>query len=101
MNVEVEYHGILFEFDSDKSELVERKRNIAFDDEVMSVFLDEQAIAHHDNRDYDGEDRFRIIGISNKYRVLVVVWLQLEDRIRLITAFKADKAQVKRYNNAK
>ncbi len=100
MDIEIEYHGIVFEFDSEKAELVEKKHNITFDDEVMSVFLDELAIAHRDNRDYDGEDRFRIIGISNKYRVLVVAWVQIEDKIRLITAFKADKEQTRRYNNA-
>jgi len=58
--------------------------------------LDPYALTREDN-DASGEHRFVTLGIGKKGRILVVVWTQRGDRIRLISAWKCNQSQRKRY----
>ncbi|WP_202914454.1 BrnT family toxin [Streptococcus sp. S784/96/1] len=55
-------------------------------EEVASVFFDDCSIDKDDFASHD-EQRTLTIGMSNQARLLVVVWTQRENMIRIITAF--------------
>lgn len=48
---------------------------------------------------YDGysEQRFVSLGMGSKGRILVTVWTVRNDRIRIISAWKANQSQRRRY----
>lgn len=88
--------GVVFEWDSDKAELVHKEHQVEFS-ECASVLLHELTITKEDYRDY-GEQRFISTGYSNQARLLTVVWTERNEHIRLITGFKATKEQIKEFN---
>jgi hypothetical protein len=45
----------------------------------------------------DEEDRFILVGNSYKNRLLVIVHLEMENKIRIISARKATKKERKQY----
>jgi uncharacterized DUF497 family protein len=68
---------------------------VSFDDAV-AVFKDDYAIEEPD-ADPD-ETRFKITGISPAVGVLVVIYAERGgDKIRIISARKASKHEIKRY----
>ena len=79
-----------FEWDDDKAETNLRKHGVSFD-EACTVFDDAFVIFLEDDRERYGEQRFQAIGISQQNKFLTVVWTQRDDKIRLISAFKATK----------
>lgn len=91
--------GMVFEWHDDKFALVHQNRGISLE-EVASVFFDDYSIDKDDFGDYD-EQRTLTIGMSNQARLLVVVWTQRENIIRIITAFFPTKSQEKEYANAR
>lgn len=91
--------GMTFEWHDDKFALVYHKRGITLE-EVASVFFDDCCIEKEDFGEYD-EQRILTIGMSEKGRLLVVVWTQKDDVIRVITAFFPSKHQEKEYANAR
>ena len=95
----IEYYGLLFEWHDKKMELVYRGREITFE-EVCSVFLDPELMSFDDLGHYD-EQRLISIGLSNRGRLLTVVWFERGDVARIITAFEPSHNQKRRYNHAK
>lgn len=91
--------GMTFEWHDDKFALVDTQRGITLE-EVASVFFDDYYIEKEDFGEYD-EQRILTIGMSEKGRLLVVVWTQRDDVIRVITAFFPSKHQEKEYVNAR
>lgn len=85
-----------FEWDSNKSQLVFKEHKVTFE-ECATVLTNNSTITKQDYRDY-GEVRFISTSYSNQARILTVVWTERDDRIRLITGFKATKDQVKEFN---
>ena len=79
-----------FEWDDDKADANYRKHGVSFD-EACTVFDDAFVIFLEDDRERYGEQRFQAIGISQQNKFLTVVWTQRNDKIRLISAFKATK----------
>jgi uncharacterized DUF497 family protein len=65
-------------------------------DEAKHVLLDPYALTREDV-DSTGETRFISLGIGGKGRILVVVWTLRGDTPRLISAWKANQPQRKRY----
>lgn len=65
-------------------------------DEAKDVLLDPFALTREDT-DANDEQRFVTLGMGGKGRILVVVWTLRDDRIRLISAWKANQPQKKRY----
>ena len=87
-----------FSWDEDKEAANEKKHGISFR-EAASVFEDPNIlIKPDDDHSYD-EDRFVIIGLSNKPRVLVVCYCYRESDtiIRIISARKATATECVEY----
>ncbi len=83
-----------FEWDPAKARANLRKHGVSFD-EAESVFLDEHALLLDDPDHSGAEARFVLLGLSSRFRVVVVVHTYREQDaiIRLISARKATKAE--------
>ncbi len=90
--------GIQFKWDENKNRKNKREHGVSFE-EAQTVFLDENAIRFFDPDHSEEEDRFLMLGISFKLRVLVVChcYRENDEVIRLISARKADKEECKDY----
>jgi uncharacterized DUF497 family protein len=90
--------GIHFEWDERKNKENVRRHKVSFD-EAQTVFLDENAVRFFDPDHSQDEDRFIMLGMSFKLRVLVVCHCYRENDavIRIISARKADKHEAKDY----
>ena len=64
-------------------------------EEAALALLDPFALTHED-QDHE-EQRFATLGMGSKGRLLVVIWTLRGDTIRLISAWKAERPQRKRY----
>ena len=83
-----------FEWDPAKDRANLRKHKVSFQ-EAESVFADEHGRLLDDPDHSEGEDRYVLMGLSSRFRVLVVVhtYRGNEDVIRLISARRATKAE--------
>ena len=89
---------IRFEWDERKNRKNQRKHGISFV-EAETVFLDENAIRYYDPDHSEEEDRFIMLGMSFKLRVLVVCHCyRLDDKvIRIVSARRANKKEAAIY----
>lgn len=89
---------IQFKWDDKKNIANIKKHGVDFF-EAVSVFLDEYALAMYDIDHSQEEDRFIIIGLSQKLNVLVVChcYRQNDEIIRIISARKATKNETQAY----
>ena len=87
---------MLFEWDKGKARQNLRKHKISFD-EAQAVFTDNQSITLPDVEHSLVEDRFVIIGRSNKNRLLVVAFTERSRTIRLISARKVTPRERRTY----
>jgi uncharacterized protein len=86
-------------WDEDKRNSNLTKHGIDFVDAVH-VLYDEYALTIEDNDHY--EDRYIVIGEDSKQLILLVCYSYPdEDIIRIISARKADKKQVKHYEKSR
>jgi hypothetical protein len=84
-----------FVWDEDKAATNLREHRIAFND-VTGVFDDDRAIVEEDP-DPD-EERFRITGMTSDGRLVLVVYTERSGSwIRIISARKATKHEIKAY----
>jgi uncharacterized DUF497 family protein len=86
----------LFEWDSRKAEANLRKHGVSFE-EAQTVFTDPLSITLPDPDHSEDEKRFIDIGMSDNRRVLVVVYTERDQRIRLISARQATPAERRQY----
>ena len=77
-----------FEWDDKKAHGNELKHGISFS-EACTVFGDSLSLTIHDPLHSESEDRFVLIGTSHKNRMLIVVYTERGDNIRIISARKA------------
>ena len=77
-----------FEWDPRKARTNERKHGVSFE-EAASCFSDPSGLDFYDEEHSEEEDRYILLASSNRGRVLVVVYTEREDRIRIISARKA------------
>lgn len=89
---------LIFEWNEKKAEHNIRKHGVSFE-EAVTVFGDRYSITIYDPLHSKDEDRFVILGMSNKNRILVVVHTDRSDRIRIISARKATKKERKQYES--
>jgi len=89
---------LAFEWDSKKDTANIKKHGVSFE-EARTVFYDENAIQFFDPDHSDDEDRFILLGLSLKPRVLVVChcFRESEAVVRLISARKADQEEEQEY----
>lgn len=89
---------LIFEWDEKKAYQNIKKHGISFE-ESATVFGDPFSITVYDPLHSKDEDRFVILGMSNKNRLLVVVHADRHDRIRIISARKATKKEGAQYES--
>jgi len=89
---------LLFEWDEKKSVSNKKKHGISFE-EAQTVFIDENALLIYDPDHSVEEDRFVLLGMSFKLRLLIVCncYRKTENIIRIISARKATRAEQKQY----
>jgi uncharacterized protein len=89
---------IRFEWDERKSRENKRKHGVSFE-EAQTVFLDEKAMRYYDPDHSEDEDRFIMLGMSIRLRVLVVCHcFRSDDKIiRIISARKANSREAAAY----
>ena len=92
--------SIRFEWDENKNKINQKKHRISFD-EARTVFYDEDALVIADPEHSKDEERFIILGVSQKANLLVVChcYRASDTVIRIISARKATASESKQYNS--
>ena len=86
-----------YEWDEIKAKLNIAKHGVSFD-EAKTAFCDEYGVVVFDEEHSDDEERFYLLAMSEKERILVVVHCyRYADTIRIISARKATKNEQKQY----
>jgi uncharacterized DUF497 family protein len=83
------------ESDPRKAVINQRKHGVTFE-EAKSCLFDPSALAMED-RLSGGEGRWLLVGRSERFRMLTVVYTLREERIRLISARKSTKREIENY----
>lgn len=88
----------MFEWDENKNAINKRKHGVSFE-EAKTVFYDTEALVIADPEHSEEEDRFIILGLSNKVNLLVVCHCYRASNtvIRIISARKATKTEQSYY----
>ena len=86
----------MFEWDDEKADRNLRDHGLSFEDAVP-VFLDPYRLEVEDDREDYGETRYYTIWMVNGV-VLAVVFTWREDRVRIISARKATRAEQRKYD---
>ena len=87
-----------FEWDEEKAKINFKKHGVSFD-EAATIFNDIKIATISDPDHSEAEERYVSIGKSIIMRLLSVIHTYREERIRLISARKATKAEKKTYEN--
>ncbi len=89
---------IRFEWDSIKAVSNRKKHGVSFE-EAQSIFYDEYAIQFFDEENSEEEERFSMLGLSNRTRILIVCHCErgCGEVIRIISARKATRNERKYY----
>jgi len=89
---------LIFEWDEKKNISNKKKHKISFE-EAQTVFSDENALLIHDPDHPVGGNRFVLLGLSLKLRILVVCHCcqKSDSVIRIISARKAIRLEQRRY----
>lgn len=87
-----------YEWDESKNRSNQRKHGVAFE-ESRTSFLDENARLVVDPDHSDEEDRFILVGLSIRLRLLVVshCYRESERVVRILSARKADPSERRDY----
>jgi uncharacterized DUF497 family protein len=89
---------LTFEWDEGKNRENQRKHSVTFE-EARSVFYDPQAVEFYDDEHANAEDRFLLLGVSAKLRILMVCHClrKAGNVIRIIAARKATQSEQREY----
>ena len=86
-----------FEWDEEKNKINIDKHHIDFN-EAKTVFNDVFAVVEYDEEHSKNEERFHIIGLSDKANLLLVCHCyRNKDTIHIISAWKAKSEETKKY----
>ena len=87
-----------FEWDNMQDKANQKKHGVSFE-EAKSVFYDENAIEFYDFDHSHKEERFLMLGLSFKLKILLVCHCLKEENkiIRIISARKATQNEQKEY----
>lgn len=91
---EIDIGEYVVEWDDDKNELNWKKHKLYFED-AARVFLDDNRIDYFDEDHSDYEERWKVIGKVRN--VLVVIYTEREEKLRIISARKAEKEEREEY----
>ena len=92
--------SLLFEWDDDKAKRNLAKHGVSFE-EASTVFGDPFELVIHDPLHSQEEDRFVSLAESIQRRLLVVVFTERGDRIRIISARKATRRERRKYEESR
>ena len=84
--------SLIFEWDSSKASENLKKHRVSFE-EAVTAFGDALSLTIRDPLHSEGEERFVLVGITNRQRLVVVVHAEKRGRIRLISARLATRAE--------
>jgi len=87
---------VVFEWDENKAKSNLRKHKVAFA-EAVTVFDDAFSITISDPDHSVEENRFIDIGMSDHNRLLVVIYTEREERVRIISARHATAPERRKY----
>jgi uncharacterized DUF497 family protein len=85
-----------FEWDKNKAEKNLGKHRISFD-EAKTIFDDPLYVDFYDVDHSAEEERYLIVGRSNRERLLIVSYTEREDSIRIISAREVTKSEREAY----
>ena len=87
-----------YEWDESKNRTNRRKHRVGFE-EARTAFLDENARLVEDPEHSNDEDRFILVGLSIRLRLLVVChcYRESERVVRILSARKADPSERRDY----
>lgn len=88
--------GYNFEWDPEKAEANLRKHGVSFA-EAVTAFGDPLSMNMLDPDHSEGEHRFIVLGMSDRYRLLVVSYTDRPPRTRIISARLATRHERKQY----
>lgn len=90
-----------FEWDNKKNEINKKKHNVSFE-EAKTVFYDDDAVLFDDPDHSVSEERFLILGVTQTDKLCIVshCYRDNDNVIRLISARKATRNEIKVYRNA-
>jgi uncharacterized DUF497 family protein len=90
--------GLRFTWDPRKSTANRAKHGVSFE-EARTAFYDPAALVIPDPEHSEAEERFVLLGLSSRLRLVVVVhcFRASADEIRLISARRATKAEQRQY----
>lgn len=88
---------MIFDWDDNKAESNKKKHGVSFA-EAATAFSDPNAIEFLDEKNSDKEERWILVGLSARSHVLLVVFVEREEKlIRIVSARKAVKEEVNQY----
>jgi uncharacterized DUF497 family protein len=88
-----------FEWDDAKAAANLKKHGVSFE-EAATAFRDPEAVTLYDVLHSGDEDRYQLIGISSRGRVLTAVFLERGVAIRIIGARRATRQEGQRYGSS-
>jgi len=88
--------GLRFDWDPNKAATNLKDHDVTFS-EASTVFADPLAGIKDDPEHSESEERYIIIGMSKKFRILVVVFTERNDAIRIISSRRATKTEREQY----
>jgi uncharacterized protein len=89
-----------FEWNPHKAEINYKKHGVSFE-EASTVFGDILSMIYPDPDHSNQEERYLMIGLSNKRRVLVISHVERDEVIRIISARQATKREQLFYEQRK
>ena len=88
--------GYIFDWDPNKAKINLRKHGVTFA-EATTVFGDPISILLFDPDHSLSEERYLVLGMSNRQRLLVVACVERPPKTRLISARRATPSERRRY----
>ncbi|MFO7537456.1 MAG: BrnT family toxin [Chloroflexota bacterium] len=88
--------GLKFEWDPNKAARNKQKHKVSFE-EATTVFADPLSATVFDPDHSDDEDRYIIVGFSERQRLLIVSYAEPDNRIRIISARELTSLEKKEY----
>jgi len=88
---------MIFDWDDNKADSNKKKHGVSFA-EAATAFSDPNAIEFLDAKSSDKEERWILVGLSARSHVLLVVFVEREEKlIRIVSARKAVKEEMNQY----
>ena len=88
-----------FEWDAPKAAANRAKHKVSFE-EASTVFGDPLGRITDDPRHSEDEERFVVLGLSEKRRLLVVMFTERGDALHLISARRATRREARNYEES-